>query len=285
MASMNKPASGDTNWYQPVTDNWTSIESNLIDKSLVTTKGDVIAASAASTPVRVGVGSNGQVLTADSTQTPGIKWATPSALDLLLKSFFSAQSLLPANTIREDLHTYAAPDFTNYNGGTAVRSMSRMRFAAANNAVANWGWDMGALKSTVLFAVGMARVRNSDLGLFMCDSLPNAAEPPNNSYLLDCTASGFQIYKRSGAAWTSLGAESSVGVQDTAYACSSALALYYDDASNRLVGFVRMGSENWFPLIDITDSSFTTMRYVGFRVGSVGSPVYWTGAPIGIYAA
>lgn len=46
-----------------------------IAKSLLTTKGDVIAASAASTPARVGVGSDGTVLTADSGSTAGIKWA------------------------------------------------------------------------------------------------------------------------------------------------------------------------------------------------------------------
>jgi hypothetical protein len=46
-----------------------------LDKSTVTTKGDLLVASAANTPARFGVGSNGQRLVADSTQTLGVKWA------------------------------------------------------------------------------------------------------------------------------------------------------------------------------------------------------------------
>jgi hypothetical protein len=48
-----------------------------IPDSLLTTKGDIIAATGASTPVRLGVGSNNSVLTADSTTATGIKWASP----------------------------------------------------------------------------------------------------------------------------------------------------------------------------------------------------------------
>jgi hypothetical protein len=52
---------------------------SVIDSSIVTTKGDLLAATAGSTVARVGVGTNGKVLTADSTATPGVTWADPSA--------------------------------------------------------------------------------------------------------------------------------------------------------------------------------------------------------------
>jgi hypothetical protein len=46
-----------------------------IDKALVTTKGDLIATTAASTPARKAVGTNDQLLVADSAQADGLKWA------------------------------------------------------------------------------------------------------------------------------------------------------------------------------------------------------------------
>jgi hypothetical protein len=50
-------------------------DSNAIQNSIVDAKGDLIAATANDTPARLAIGTNGQVLTADSTAATGMKWA------------------------------------------------------------------------------------------------------------------------------------------------------------------------------------------------------------------
>lgn len=51
---------------------------SAINPNIVDAKGDIIAATAADTVARLAVGSNNQVLTADSSTATGLKWATPS---------------------------------------------------------------------------------------------------------------------------------------------------------------------------------------------------------------
>lgn len=52
-----------------------SLIADLIAKSLGTTKGDVIVFTGSGVPIRLGIGSNDQVLTADSGEASGVKWA------------------------------------------------------------------------------------------------------------------------------------------------------------------------------------------------------------------
>ena len=78
-------------------------DSNAIQNAIVDAKGDLIAATAADTPARLAVGTNGQVLTADSTAATGIKWATPatatSGLTLITRNSFSSVASVAIDSI------------------------------------------------------------------------------------------------------------------------------------------------------------------------------------------
>ena len=81
-------------------------DSNAIQNAIVDAKGDLIAATANDTPARLAVGTNGQVLTADSTAATGLVWATPAAgggkvaqvLQTIKTDTFSASLSAGANT-------------------------------------------------------------------------------------------------------------------------------------------------------------------------------------------
>jgi hypothetical protein len=54
---------------------WVNITADSIAKALIDAKGDLIVGTADNTPARLAVGTNGHVLTADSTASTGLAWA------------------------------------------------------------------------------------------------------------------------------------------------------------------------------------------------------------------
>ena len=63
-----------------------------IQPTIFDAKADILTATAADTPARLAVGSNNQVLTADSSTATGLKWAAPNGFTLL------TSGNLPTNT-------------------------------------------------------------------------------------------------------------------------------------------------------------------------------------------
>ena len=54
-------------------------DSNAIQNAIVDAKGDLITATAADTPARLAVGTNGQTLVANSSTSTGLEWQTPAS--------------------------------------------------------------------------------------------------------------------------------------------------------------------------------------------------------------
>jgi hypothetical protein len=71
-------------------------DSNAIQNAIVDAKGDLIGATGADTPARLAVGTNGQVLTADSAEATGLKWATAAS---------GGMTLLSTTTLSSTSHT------------------------------------------------------------------------------------------------------------------------------------------------------------------------------------
>ena len=76
----------------------TSDDANAIQNAIVDAKGDLIAATAADTPARLAVGTNGQVLTADSTAATGLKWAAGGSTFVGARVYGSAVQSIPNAT-------------------------------------------------------------------------------------------------------------------------------------------------------------------------------------------
>ena len=85
LAVTNTFAAGTTIVAADMNTNFSDIETfvnsapGLVQDSLVDAKGDLLAASADNTITRLGVGANTYVLTADSGEATGVKWAVPAA--------------------------------------------------------------------------------------------------------------------------------------------------------------------------------------------------------------
>ena len=105
-----------------------------IQPTLLTAKGDLISATAASTPQRLAVGSDAQILVADSSTSTGLKWATASSggYTLIAEQTASASTAIDFSSIPS---TYKHLVLT-YDGiyVSALSSQFDLRFNSSSSA-------------------------------------------------------------------------------------------------------------------------------------------------------
>lgn len=124
---------------------------------LLTTKGDIYAATAASTPARLGVGSNNTVLTADSAAATGLKWATPAAggMTQIASTSLTGSSTTISSIPSTYINLYLEIKNVNVSSTTSIN----MRFNSNTNNVYGWSYlgaasTLGGNSDTSIFFLG-----------------------------------------------------------------------------------------------------------------------------------
>lgn len=147
----------------------TQSASNPISANIVDAKGDLIAATAADTVSRLAVGTNGQVLTADSTAATGIKWATATSGGMTL---LSTTTLSGASTTISGIdQTYQDLQVVIYGTSNATTSYYPNFRANASSTNATWGqlvtsggtaYTQAQLNSELTFNYGLRNQTNTN---------------------------------------------------------------------------------------------------------------------------
>jgi len=115
---------------------------NEIAKTIVDAKGDIIAATAADTVDRLAVGTNDYVLTADSTASTGLKWATGSGMTLISTATLSAATSISFTSIPS---TYKHLKLVMID---LFQSLGSVYWTLAFNSATGYSWVATTFKGT-----------------------------------------------------------------------------------------------------------------------------------------
>jgi len=148
-------------------------------------KGDLIVGTGADTFDRLAVGTNGHVLTADSTQTTGTKWALPT-LKLISRTTFSNVASQAFDDVFTSAHSAYLVVIENFYGATATAApYFQFRYAGPTTQTATYN---GAYGYTTYANVAGSGGNNGTNQIQMANRIGSSTNP--SSFSLTITGVG-----------------------------------------------------------------------------------------------
>jgi hypothetical protein len=145
-----------------------------IPATIFDAKGDLIAASAADTAARLAIGANGTVLTADSTESTGLKWVAPAGGGKVLQVVTATTTTSTTSTSTTWADTGLSASITPSSASSKILVMTSQSFrqTADQN-----------------YVYGGFRLQRDSTNIFGS----NAASSPTNSVVYVASSAAFEL--------------------------------------------------------------------------------------------
>jgi hypothetical protein len=172
-------------------------DTNAIQNAIVTAKGDLIGASASATPLVLAVGTDDQILVADSAEATGLKWATPavsaSGMTLINRTTYTAAASISVDSVFSATYSSYLVVFENVfsASGSTQQMYLKLRYAGPTTET---GGYYGNVLTTQHYNTTITNTPSSGTAyLIAADKIGASAEEGRGSFLFQGVGNSSQL--------------------------------------------------------------------------------------------